>query len=405
MPPRTRRGTGRPFFTRVSRRARHRVEGAQGGRLAFDEARLVVVAVVDVQAARSQAGQAGDVFVERGGLGAGGNAGAVLAHVEVEQHVHALVRGGQGLRQGGGGRGVVGRDGEAAGGIGAGQPGHAAAVRPDDVVGQQHVGDAAAGQHLGLGQRGALVFRNARVQGQADDLARLVRLDVRPEPAGVAGDFDRTGDVLADQVLVEEQAGTVDVGDVGDRVSRIHGGFSGRSQVGKHVADAAGEAGNHVLAAEFVGRRQVGRAAAGAKDVDGPGGGVNHPQQAHAGAEKIHHPFVDLLGEVVGRDDLEGQVGRDPAVTAERLLVRQFAAGDEGTARLPNAGGMVREDLVAACGADDVAQGVCLDMRLEASSRGRRPRRRASIPFGFSFRRPSISSNPRRSRTRRSCGV
>ena len=39
--------------------------------------------------------------------------------------------------------------------------------------------------------------------------------------------------------------------------------FSDRSKVGKHVGDAAGEAGDDVLAAELVGRRQMGRTAAG----------------------------------------------------------------------------------------------------------------------------------------------
>ena len=252
MPPRTMRGTGRPFFSSVSRRARTGCRASQCGRLAFDETLLMVVAVVDVQAAGAQAGQAGDGFVERGGLGAGRHAGAVLAHVQVEQHVHALPFRGQGLRQRLGGGGVVGGDGEAAGRVGAGQTGHAAAVRPDDVVRQQHVGDAAAGQHLGLGHRRALVLEDARVHRHADDLARLVRLDVRPEPAGVAGDLDGAGDVLPDQVFVEEQAGAINIGDVVDGVSRIHGGFSGRSQVGKQVADAAGKAGNHVLAAELV---------------------------------------------------------------------------------------------------------------------------------------------------------
>ena len=156
------------------------------------------MAVVDVQTAEAQAGQAGDRLVECGGFGTGRDAGAVLAHVQVEQYIHALAFGGHGFRQSLGGAGVVGGHGEATGRVSAGQTSHALAVRPDDVISQQYVRHAAAGQHFGFGQGGALVLQNAGVHRHADDLARFVRLDVRPQPAGVAGDLDGSGDVLTD---------------------------------------------------------------------------------------------------------------------------------------------------------------------------------------------------------------
>ena len=45
-------------------------------------------------------------------------------------------------------------------------------------------GAPTAGEHLGLGDGGALVLGHARVEEHAGDLAGLVRLDVRPQPRG-----------------------------------------------------------------------------------------------------------------------------------------------------------------------------------------------------------------------------
>ena len=141
---------------------------------------------------------------------------------------------------------------------------------------------------------------------------------------------------------------------------------------------------------------QVGGAAAGAENVDRPGGRVNDPQEGTPAPEELYHLFVDFLRTVIGGDDLEGEVGGDLAVTAEWLLVRQSASRDEGAGRLPNARWVGGENLVAAFGIDDVPQGVGNDMRLEQvhklAHRVRRPpspsaspstgRRSARIPAG-----------------------
>ena len=57
---------------------------------------------------------------------------------------------------------------------------------------------SAAGHHLRLRQRGHLVLADAGRQLQLHDLTRLVRLDVRPQPAEVAGHPDCLGDVVFD---------------------------------------------------------------------------------------------------------------------------------------------------------------------------------------------------------------
>src|SRR5262249_22747061 len=55
------------------------------------------------------------------------------------------------------------------------------------------------------------------------DLARLVRLDVRPQPLRAAGHLQAQVEVLADQVLVEQQGGAEDGGGIADGVGRVHG--------------------------------------------------------------------------------------------------------------------------------------------------------------------------------------
>ena len=64
----------------------------------------------------------------------------------------------------------------------ADQPGEPGDVRPDERIGEQDVGPARRGDHLGLGDRGALVLADAQRARHPDDLGHLVRLDVRPEP-------------------------------------------------------------------------------------------------------------------------------------------------------------------------------------------------------------------------------
>src|SRR5439155_5486129 len=80
---------------------------------------------------------------------------------------------------------------------------------------------------LGLGQRGAFVLRDAGLQLEVDDLPRLVRLDVRPQSLRSAGDLEDDGEVAPDQVLVEQQGGTVNRGRVGESIERIHSAIRG----------------------------------------------------------------------------------------------------------------------------------------------------------------------------------
>jgi hypothetical protein len=125
-------------------------------------------------------------------------------------------------RQRFGGDWVVDGDGEPAIGIRGDEPYQPGAVRSDQRVSDQHISDAARSEHFRLGERGALVFDDARVECQFDDLACLVGLDVRPQSRRIADDADGVGDVAADDVGVEDQPGAEDRVDVGEFVRGVH---------------------------------------------------------------------------------------------------------------------------------------------------------------------------------------
>jgi hypothetical protein len=70
------------------------------------------------------------------------------------------------------------------------------------------------------------MLANAGLQLHANDLRRLVRLDVWPQPLRAAGQVDGAGDVLADEILIEEESRAEDAGHIADRIFRKHGSFS-----------------------------------------------------------------------------------------------------------------------------------------------------------------------------------
>lgn len=88
-------------------------EGGVAGGGAFAGVRLVEVTVVGVEACWGEAGESGDELVEGGGVGARGDAGAVLTGVDVEEDGDVQVTGGGGGAELAEGGFVVGDGGEA----------------------------------------------------------------------------------------------------------------------------------------------------------------------------------------------------------------------------------------------------------------------------------------------------
>src|SRR5262249_23828027 len=109
--------------------------------------------------------------------------------------------------------------------ISLGQPGHADTVGTDEVVGQEHVGYATAGQHLGFRHGGTLVPGDAGGHLHEYDLARLVRLDMRPKSGRAAGQRYGSVNVLANDVLVEQQCRTEYVRGVAHLITGVHEGL------------------------------------------------------------------------------------------------------------------------------------------------------------------------------------
>src|SRR5262245_9918593 len=81
------------------------------------------------------------------------------------------------------------------------------AVRADDGIRQQNISDSARSEHLRRGQGSAFMLGDPRVHLQLDNLARLVRLGMRPKSSRTAGNLNGPSDVLANQILVKEEGG------------------------------------------------------------------------------------------------------------------------------------------------------------------------------------------------------
>lgn len=91
----------------------------------------------------------------------------------------------------------------------AGEPGKAIELgRADDLVGDQHVADAARDQHLRFPDLLAALPDRAMGDLAQRDLGALVRLRVRPEPNAMGLRESRHGDEIAlERVEIEHEGG------------------------------------------------------------------------------------------------------------------------------------------------------------------------------------------------------
>ena len=153
-----------------------------------------------------------------------GDAGAVLAHVQVEQHVHASApRRASALRQAPAPR----RDGRR--GTENRQPGYVATSRASrSQLGPTRLyasSTSAAPQPASI-SASAMVAHLCLVMPASSSMRTISRvlcvLTCGRSRPGLAGHLDGTGDVLADQRLVEHQAGAEDGGGIADGVERVH---------------------------------------------------------------------------------------------------------------------------------------------------------------------------------------
>ena len=107
---------------------------------------------------------------------------------------------------------------------GLGQPQQPADGGPDGLIGQQHVGEAFSGEHLGLGNRRALDAREPERDVHPRDLGQLVRLHVRPQPRRAARNRDQAPQILFGAIGIHEQrrrGNLVDVLDASTSQSRV----------------------------------------------------------------------------------------------------------------------------------------------------------------------------------------
>ena len=87
------------------------------------------------------------------------------------------------------------------------------------------------------------------------------------------------------------------------------------------------EAGDHVLAVELARLADPGDRAVRAVDQDGPDLRVHHPDQPGPGLEIFLHLAVGLVMDVIRRDHLDRQVGRELDMAIGHPLVRRVGPG------------------------------------------------------------------------------
>jgi hypothetical protein len=135
---------------------------------------------------------------------------------------------------------------------------------------------------------------------------------------------------------------------------------------GEELGDGGGEAGEDVFRGEGVGFFEVGDDGAGFEDGDGLGFGIDDPDEFGAGGEVLGDFFLDIVPDVEGGENFDGEVGR----AAEELRSR-VAGGNAGGGDKRN---VWAADGVGGFGGDeagfgqDVAEGVFLNVLQEERS-------------------------------------
>ena len=180
------------------------------------------VAVVGLQAVGDEVRQAIHQRVQLEGRIAGLDAGPAHADLEVDQdrerpieplHPARRARGRRRGRRRSPGTWSLGTSGP------AWRAGRCSARRPDRRAGRRA---PRRGDHLGLGDRGALVLVDAQAPRQPDDLRHLVRLDVRPEPIRPPRHRDHLLEVAADQRPVDQERRAQQLRRVVQAVAWVH---------------------------------------------------------------------------------------------------------------------------------------------------------------------------------------
>lgn len=231
-----------------------RLEGFEATAAADLDFLVMNVAVVGVKTSKLQARRVFDRLREKGGVLARHDAGAGHATVEfeidAERHPMLLRTGGEEAER----LLVIGDGGERRGRILHRQLGVAMRIDADARHGEQHVRRARLRAHLGLGDGGGFVFRDAEFDLPLDERAELVRLHVRTQPLRAAGDLHHELEIVLDALAIQKQRGRGDlifVFDVKPGVGGICGGHAAR-MMSARTANAKGKNARRLLSANLL---------------------------------------------------------------------------------------------------------------------------------------------------------
>ena len=192
------------FFPQDVLKFHQRAKLPLDGSVAFSATFLPLMAVVEMQADRVQIRQLFDQFIKTHGGRSRGDSGTVLTRIQIKPGIHRLPGRTHCLGESACGLGVIDENGKPAFGVSREEFRQPATVRPDHRIRQQDVAHAAVSEHFRFSDRGTLVFGDTRGHRHADNFARLVGFDMRPQARRVPGDFDGTSDVSPNQLHVEK---------------------------------------------------------------------------------------------------------------------------------------------------------------------------------------------------------
>src|SRR5262249_32367687 len=106
--------------------------------------------------------------------------------------------------------------------------------------------------------RGALMLVDAQLLGQADEGRHLVRLDVRPEPVGAAGQADHRVEVAPDERAEQDERRAQEGRGVVDAIARVH--RRGAPRAARPGSGQGFSGGSRAITADVMARMPVCRA-------------------------------------------------------------------------------------------------------------------------------------------------
>src|SRR6516225_3076744 len=163
------------------------------------------VAVISMQSSSVQSGKLIDQSIEICGRRPGSDSAAMHAAINVQEHVDLQCRMTSGSRETTESLCVVSNRGEFGVWERLNESNKPSNIRPNRLVGQEHIARAASCGHFCFTDGGALEFGNAERDLHLNQLGKLMRFDMRPKALGGASNLQHAVDVFLDAARIDQK--------------------------------------------------------------------------------------------------------------------------------------------------------------------------------------------------------